>query len=183
MEKNSNISFKSAMNAGAIVGISLILFSLLLYVLGLTMSKSASYIGYLVLAAGIYFTGKYYRDKELGGFITYGKALGYGVIVTFFASIILAFFTYILFKFVDTSLVDKMLQMSEEELINKGMPEEQIEMAMNMTRKFMKPEIMPFMIVLGYVFTGFLISLITSLLVKKEGNPFQTMQDVDNNNQ
>jgi hypothetical protein len=173
MENTKKPMLKSAMNAGALVGLGLIAFSMLLYILGLSTSQTAGYFGYAVLIAGIIISGIHYRDKENGGILKYGNALGYGVLVTLFASVILAFFTFIQLKFIDPGIIEKMLQITEEQMMQKGMPDNQVEMAMNMTRKMMQPEIAPIFVVLAYVFFGFIFSLITSAIIKKEGNPFQ----------
>lgn len=48
-------------------------------------------------------------------------------------------------------------------------------MAMSMTKKFMQPGPMAAMVVLSYTFMGFIISLITSGILKKEGDPFASV--------
>ncbi len=102
MEPNKGNIIKSSMNAGLVSGMALIGFSLILYFFGLNLNPSMGYVSILVLAFCIYFTGKSYRDKELGGYISYGQSLGFGILVGVFASILLGFFSYIEIKFIES---------------------------------------------------------------------------------
>ncbi len=173
MEKNTNI-WKNAMNWGFILGIALIIYSLIIYFLGATFEKWAAYPTYLIMIAGIIYATIQYRDTMLDGSITYGKALGFGVLVMLFAGVISAVYTYVLYSFIDPDLITKSLEVIEEEMINKGMADEQIELALEMQSKFMKPGILAILSIPGSAFAGFIISLFTSIFLKKEkiDNPF-----------
>ncbi len=173
MEKNTNI-WKNAMNWGIILGIVLSIYSLIIYFLGATLENWAAYPSYLIMIGGIVYATIQYRDNMLDGSITYGKALGFGTLVMLFAGIILAVYSYILYEFIDTDLVTRILEKAEEEMVNKGLPDDQIEMAIQMQSKFMKPWLISLMSIFGSVFAGFIISLFTSIFLKKEkiDNPF-----------
>jgi hypothetical protein len=57
---------------------------------------------------------------------------------------------------------------TEEQIIKQGrVPEEQLEMAVNMASKFQTPVMMLVMSVVGGALIGLVISLITSIFVKK----------------
>ncbi|MCF6241756.1 MAG: DUF4199 domain-containing protein [Bacteroidales bacterium] len=173
MEKNTNI-WKNALNWGVILGIVLSIYSLIIYFLGATLEKWAAYPSYIIMIAGIIYATIQYRDNMLNGSITYGKALGFGTLVMLFAGIILAIYSYVLYTLIDPDLITRILEKAEEEMVNKGLPDEQIEMALEMQSKFMKPWIMSVMSIFGSVFAGFIISLFTSIFLKKEvqDNPF-----------
>jgi hypothetical protein len=167
MEENKSV-LKPAMNSGAITGIILIIYSLVLYFVGAATSKFAGNFNILFLAVFIFIFTKMYRDKELNGVISYGQSLGYGVLVGLFASIILAFFLFIELKVIDPSLMDKMMDMAREQYMQKGLSEDQIEKTEAMTKWMMNPAFMSLMSVLAYTFFSFLISLLTSIFIKKE---------------
>ncbi|MBL4586846.1 MAG: DUF4199 domain-containing protein [Flavobacteriales bacterium] len=163
---------KHLTNWGGILGLALIVYSLALYLLGLNESQSAQWLSYLIIAAFIFIASKAKRT-ELGGYISYGQALGNGVGVAFFASIMVAFYTYVFFHFIDPDMLEQLILRAEDQLYENGMPDDQIEMAMSYTRKLMQPGPMAFMVVLTYTFVGFIVSLITSAIVKKEDSSFE----------
>ena len=106
MENNKPNMLKSVMNSGAITGALVIVFQLILYMTGQTASQSLGYIGILFVAFCIFFFTKKYRNEELGGFITYGQSVGYGILIGVFAGILLGFFIYIEMKYIDPSIMD-----------------------------------------------------------------------------
>jgi hypothetical protein len=162
---------KHLMNWGVILGLILIAYSLVLYVLGANESQAAQWVSYGFIAAVIYLATKARRESE-GGVLSYGKGLGTGVGITFFASILVAVYTYIFFGFIDPDMLEELILRAEDQMYEQGTPDEQVEIAMEYTRKFMQPGPMSAMVVLTYTFVGFIISLITSAILKKEGNPF-----------
>ena len=173
MEKDTSI-WKNSMNWGLIIGIVLIIYSLLMYFLGFSLEKWVSYLSYLLIVGGIVYSTIQYRDNVLGGSITYGKALGFGTLVILFAAIVSAVYTYLFYTYIDPEMINKILEMTEEEMVNKGMPDEQIEMALKMQSKFMKPWLMALFSIPTITFTGFILSLFTSIFLKKEveSSPF-----------
>jgi hypothetical protein len=101
--------------------------------------------------------------------MTYGEALGVGVLTLVFASLISSVYTYILYTVIDPSLQEQMRLVMEEQLVNQGkLPEEQIEMAIQMASKFQSPMMMFFMGIFGGALTGLIISLITSIFTQKK---------------
>ena len=168
MEENKTNVWKSSLNWGLIVGIILIIYSVIMFFLGLNLEKWGVWVSYLIMIGGIIYSTINYRDKELGGFISYGQALGFGTLVIFFAGIILSAYSYIEMTIIDTDIPGKILEMAEEALIEQGMPDEQIEVAVEWQKKLMKPGVMVAMGIVGSAFMGFIFSLITSIFLKKE---------------
>jgi hypothetical protein len=111
----------------------------------------------------------------LGGTISYGQALGFGTLMVMFASIVSAIYTFVFIKYIDPEFIDKILIMTEEQLIQQGIPDEQIEMGIEMQKKFMTPTIMSLFTIPTYTFMGFIFSLITSIFLKKKSEeiPFE----------
>lgn len=164
---------KHVMNWGAILGFVLIAISLAFYLLGMTESSAAQWISYGCIAAIIYVGSKMKRDNS-GGIMSYGQGLGTGTGIAFFASILVAFYTFVFFTFLDAEMLEQMILRAEDQMYENGMPESQVDMAMEMTRKFMTPGPMAAMVVFSYTIVGFVVSLITSAILKKEASPFQT---------
>jgi hypothetical protein len=105
------------------------------------------------------------------GNITYGQALGAGVVIFLYYSVIMAVFTYILYAVIDTGLVSKQLAFTEEMMMKKGVPQAQIDAGMAIQVKIMKPAIMAPISIMGSMLWGVLISLVIGIFVRKEGNP------------
>ncbi len=162
---------KTAMNYGAFTGGILIAFSVLTNLLSLG-STFGGYFALIVLAFCILYFTKTYRDKELNGFINYNQAMSLGVLIGIFASIILAFFLFLELKFIDPTLIQKQLDLMRDKMLQKGLSDEQVDKTIIMLKTFMTPAMTAFISILFYAFLSFIISLITSAIIKKEGSPF-----------
>jgi hypothetical protein len=119
----------------------------------------------------LFFLLRSYRDHYNNGYISYGKALGAGVVINIYAALITAIYIYLLYSFIDPGLMDKSLALREEMLLERGLPEAAIEQGMEMQAKFMKPWITTLSATLGSILYGFILSLIVSLFIMKKGNP------------
>lgn len=167
MEEKTTSLWKSSLTYGLYLGIVLILVSVAYYATGNTFSKSAQWVTYGIMIAGVIIAQLSYR-KALGGEMNYGQALGLGVLTMVFASVITGFFTYLLYAVIDPSLQEQLRLNIEEQLVRQGnLPEEQIDMAVEMSAKFQKPAMMLVMNIFGGAFIGLIISLITSIFTKK----------------
>lgn len=172
MENNSKPSFfQTTFTWGLITGFAGVVFTLILYFADLMLVQGLNYLGIIISIVGIYLGTKAYRDQSLGGYIFYGKALGTGVMITLYATIISVIFMILLYTVIDTELIDKVMAVANEKNIERGLSEEQAEQAIEMGKKFFLP-----FAVLGGLFGGMLIgtiiSLITSAILKKEGDSF-----------
>lgn len=168
MEQKSNF-WKSAMIYGLYLGIFFTLYSVILYVLGQSQNKTLGYVSFPLYIIGIVIAQIQYRNREMNGAISYGQALGFGVAIMLFSGIISALYTLIIFN-LDPSLVDQIKAAQEEAMLKKGLSEEQIEAAIAMSSKMMSPAWMSIMGLFGSVFMGTIISLITSIFVKKQAS-------------
>ena len=166
MEEKSASIWKSTFMSGLYLAIVLILISVVFYVTGNTFSKAAQYLSYPIMILGIIY-GQINYKKALGGTLTYGQALGAGVLTMVFASVISSIYTYLLYTVIDPSLIEQMRNFTEETLIRKGIPEEQMQMSLDMATKFQTPTMLVVMGIFGGAFIGLIISLITGIFTKK----------------
>lgn len=175
MESKSNPMFKSAMTYGLFVGIALIVLSLLTYIMGVIKPPFwVSLLQYVIIIAGIVYGTKKFRDEELGGEIAYSKALGFGVLICIFASIIVGIYMIIYMKFIDPEFMNKLMSIMEEEYAKAGLSEEQIDATMGMVSKMQSPIIMALGTVFTFSFMGTIFSLVTAAFLKKEKPIFET---------
>ncbi len=182
MENNKNHVWKNSLNYGIMTGMVLIIYNVILYIFDLNLNKNLGYVVFVLILIGIIAGTKSLRDKIQGGTITYGRALGSGVLISTIAGIITGIYIYILMKHIDPDIIKNIYIQMEEEMLNKGLPEDQIEMAMNISKKFTTPGMMAILTPFNYAFLGLIFSLITSAFLKKKADPFASaMADVDNN--
>ena len=114
---------------------------------------------------------KSYRDKYKGGYITYGESVGAGAVIYLIFAVIMAVFMYILYKFIDPSLMEQSLAYAEEMLIEKGVPQESIDMAMEMQEDMMTPGFIAISGIFTYFLYGLVFSLVDSIFIKNTKNP------------
>ena len=168
MEQKTASIWKSSMTSGIYIGIAMILVSVVFYVIGNPFSKVSQWIGYAIMVIGIVLAQIAYK-KVLGGTMTYGQALGVGVLAMVFASVLTSIYTFLLYQVIDPSLQEQLRLFTEEQIVKKGnVPEEQLDMALNVATKFQTPVMMLVMGLFGGAFVGLIISLITSIFTQKK---------------
>ncbi|MEN8120476.1 MAG: DUF4199 domain-containing protein [Bacteroidota bacterium] len=177
MENKQNV-WKNALNWGLIVGVVLIIYSVLMYFLDVNLEEWVKWIAFIILLAGIVYSTIQYRDNVLGGSITYTQALGFGVVISLYAAVISAVYSYLEMTIIDPDLIGKMIAIEEEKMLSQGIPDNQIEQSMEIIKMIMKPGILTLIYIPVLTFIGFVFSLITSIFLKKEGVS-ETFDDVE----
>jgi hypothetical protein len=170
MESTPSI-WKSCLKYGLIMGLVSIVMSMLFYMLDLTFASWIIIPSLIISFAALFLLQRSYRDTYENGYISYGRSLGAGVIITIYSAIIGAIFGYLLFTVIDPGLIQKSLAFAQAKVDAKGGPEAAMEAAKKMQEKLMKPFIMSLMGIFFTVFYGFILSLISSIFVAKQGNP------------
>ena len=169
-QAKGNVYLRSAMTFGLIIGIVLVIYTLLLYMTNSYLTKNflLSIIQWILVIGGLYWGIKSYRDQQEGGYITYGKSVGLGVLISVFVGVIMGIFTYLLFVAIDPGLMDESMKIAQEEMLKRGMSPDQVETATEMQRNFQSPILMLFGSILSFAFIGTILSLIISIFTKKE---------------
>lgn len=174
MENQTASVKKIALNFGVLLALLSIVLQVISYVLDvhidrpwwLTVLQLAISIGVIVYGIKAYKTAN-------AGYLTLGQALKTGLAISLVAGIIAVIFNFIFINYIDPEFVQKTLEFSREQMLeqNPDMPQEQIDMAMGMSEKFMSPLIMSAFAMIATLFFGFIISLFAGLAMKK--NPPQ----------
>ena len=173
-EKKVNI-LRSAMSFGLMLALVLIVIHLVQYLMDVYKPPMwVNILTYAAIVGGIVYGTIRFRNDELGGYITYGKALGFGVLLSLFASIVYGFYNYLLTAVIDPSYMEGVYRMLEETYLEMGMDYDQVETMMETVKKFQTPLMMVFSSVFGFTFMGTVFSLITSIFLKKEEPLFET---------
>ena len=167
---------KIALNYGLLLGLASIALSVITYVMGVHIERPwwVSVLGMLIMIAFIVFGLKAFK-KDNGGFLSLGEALKTGLAISLIAGILGVIYNYVFMNFIEPDFVNQMLDYSKEQMIerNPNMTEDQMKMAMDMSRKFMSPGIMAAIGIIISLFLGFLISLIAGLIMKQNRPEYQ----------
>ncbi|MFA5418008.1 MAG: DUF4199 domain-containing protein [Bacteroidales bacterium] len=141
MEQKSTSSFAAAIMPGIYLGVALIVFRLILFLLDVDMESWLNWTIYIVLAIGIFWGMVNFRDKYREGIISYGGAFSSGFAIGLFASVIMGVFTYIFVAYIDTTLIDQVMLKAEEGMLsqNPDITDEQLDQALSMVKKFTSP--------------------------------------------
>jgi|SRR5690625_3349127 len=172
METATKNSFKKlALNYGLLTGIFSILLSVIVYVMGSYLEKPWwSTVLITLVGFGItYYAILQYRGL-LNGFLNIGEAMKLGVAIALIAGIIAALSNYVFVTYIEPGLIDEMLELGRQQLEESGnsLSDEQIEMSLEMSKKFMQPWMMAAMGVISSVFMGVIYSLIAGLILQKK---------------
>jgi hypothetical protein len=151
---------------GALTGLAVVIVMLSLHVAGLSFEPWAQYVSYIPFLVGLILNAIAY-SKANDHFVTYGNVWGSG----FKASAIITL-VVLAWSFISTLLFpemhEKAMEMARAKMEERSMDEEQIEQALNMTKRFF----IPFMIagvVFGYMIAGAIFSAIAAIFPKKKG--------------
>ena len=113
------------------------------------------YVSIFVSLSFVFFGIKHYRDQVNNGFITVGKAITIGLLISIMVGIGIALADFIYTKFIDPSFFSDY----EQKLIEQGREDEIIEMTSTTAALFM--------LVLVTVI-GFIISLLSALILQRK---------------
>ncbi len=157
---------------GVIIALAVIVISLILFLLNVSRENALNYVVYIVFLAGILLAQFNYRNKYLGGHITYGQAFSLGVLISLFLAIIMAVYTYIFLKYIDPGAMEEGMAMAEQKMMERGMSQTEIDQGMAFARKFATVGVTTVMTLVTYFIIGMVMSLITAIIVKKEDTEF-----------
>ncbi len=145
---------------------------LIFYGLGLekddTVQQVSGYLNMAIAATMIFLGTKEFRDKDGNGFMSFGSGFSTGMIITLIGSAISTVFTYLYFSFINPGMVTYIRMKQEEELLNRGMSDSEVEMMAENMANWMTPGVMSAVAFAVLILIGLLFSLICSGILKKE---------------
>lgn len=178
MEESNMSTNRHSINAAIPVGIAIILLSILYYVFDIDGRGIWGYLMYALLLAGIIWGTVQLRDKHRGGNISYGQSFSSGTLISLYTGIISAIYTFVFYKFFAPEQIQVLMERVEEEMIANApeMTDQQLDMALSMTEKFMTPLWMSITSLFGIFIVGMILSLIVSIFIKRDTSPPATTE-------
>jgi hypothetical protein len=168
--ENTSI-WKANLNSGLLSGLITVAFTLVIYFLDLTFNLYQGYIALLIQIVILLIFMKAFRNNFNHGFISYGKALTSGIIISLLTAIIYAIFIYFLYSMIDKDLVNRQLAQIEEIYHKKNLPQTSIDAALKIQAKFLQPTFYAITRLFSKLLMGIILSLFIAIFIKKEGNP------------
>ncbi len=168
MENQQMPTKKIALNYGLILGFAGILQSVAFYAMGKTYDNDwyKSVISIVIMAVIIFMGIKEYR-KSNDGLLSLGQGLKTGVGIALIGAVISVIYMIIFVMFIEPGFIDQIIELQKQEFLdNPNMTDEMIEKMNENTKKYFWHFTLG-MILIGSLFLGFVISLISSLVMKK----------------
>jgi len=169
--ENQNTSKKIMLTYGLYLALATIFVSLINYSFGnvykphwiVQVSNMVLMIAFIVIAI------KLFKDSN-EGFLTLGQSIKIGLGVSLIASIIGVIYLFIFIKVIEPDFMTKMAEFQQQTMFEKfpDMPEEQLEKALEMSKKFSTPTMIALFSIIFSLFFGLIISLIAGAVMKKE---------------
>lgn len=170
---NQTSTARVALKWGLITGITLIIYSTILYTLSQTTNTWLSLIIYAILIGGLILGMREYRLAN-EGYMTYGQGLGLGTQLAAIAGFLSSCFTVFYTQIIDTGFQERLTEQVREQMEEKGnLSDEQIDQAVEMMQKFQSPGLQFFFGLLGTILIGLIFSLVIAAFIRRnKTNPF-----------
>jgi hypothetical protein len=153
---------------GAVSSIVNIVFFLVLSLSGLNaFDNKWGWIG-MIFSIVILVLAQRNFKAEGDGFMSYGQGVGIGVWMSLVAIVVGGLFTYVYANILDPATMETFYERQYEQMQERGMQDDQIEVAVSWTKKLFWP-----LYVFFGMFFGVLIALIVTIFTQKK-NPDQT---------
>lgn len=171
---------KRSLVAGLVAGGIMVTLFLLTHMLFMkdfntSMWEVGEVLGYssMILAlTAIFFGVKAYRDKVLGGKISFGKAFVMGLGISGVAAVIFGIYVYLLYAVISPDLSGRMIEIYREKIRTSGETQQVIteQLAQFETEAVMwnNPFLQSFVMLFTVFLIGVLISLITAAILKRK---------------
>ena len=167
MEEKKRSMAPNALNFGLMTGAAIIIYSLLLYITNLYMTDALGYIGYIILLGGMFWGTLEFRKKTETGFIAYGQAFSSCFLIGIIAGVLVSVYMFIFAQYIHPGFVGEVLEKTRIKLQEKNMTEDQIDAALEWTRKFTTPMMMLIFGFLAYAVFSAILGLIAAIFLKK----------------
>jgi hypothetical protein len=168
MEEKTASAGQSALYYALLTGVALILTHLILYIAGISQDTVGQVISFVIFVLAIIVVQLDFRNKKLGGFISYGKAVKIGFLSILFASVIMAIYMFIYLSYINPGEMTQRLLDAQQQIYNYGLSPEQEASQLEMQEYIHTPTVYAIFTIVGYAVMGIVVALITAIFVKKE---------------
>lgn len=170
MENQKSSSKQIMVNYGLLLGFLSILIAVANFAVGDVYKPHwiISVVGILISAVVIVLGIKKFKDGN-NGLLKLGEALKLGLGIALISGLVYVAYLFIFTNYIEPEFYTRMAQVQEQTLIEKypNMSDEQLEGALEMTKKFSSPMMTSAITMIFSLFFGFIVALIGGLVMKK----------------
>ncbi len=167
--ENQTTSAKSIMlNYGLYLGLASILIQLIIYVSGMTYEQPwwAGVVGFVVSIILVFLGTKSFRSNN-NGLLSFGEGLKVGIGISLISAIIGVIYNQIFVNFIEPDFMENSMEVARQQMAEQNLTSEQIDAALQISEGFSSPVATIGLTLIGGLFVGFIISLFTTLILKK----------------
>ena len=161
---------KIATNYGLILALASIFLQVISFVTNNHIDQPwwISVLGILISVVIIVYALKAFK-KDNSGFLSLSEALKVGLSVSVISALVYMVYFYLFATVIEPEFISQSIEFRNQQMIeqNPTMTAEQIEQASKFQEMFAKPWIFSAFILIGSLFFGFIISLISGLIMKQ----------------
>ncbi len=106
--------------------------------------------------------------------MTYGQAFSSCFLIGLFAGILATIYMFVFVQYIHPGLVNEVIEQTRIKLQEQNMTEDQIESALDYTRKFTTPIMMTIWGLVGYSLISLVLALVAAIVLKKPDPNAQT---------
>ena len=158
----------NAIKFGVIGGLGGIIISLILFFANLQYESWSKWLQSLVMIVAIVVGVKAIAAANKHKVVSFGALFGAGMLITTIIAIISIVYFFLYSNFIETNFIDNLLDVSRAQMAEKGLSEEQVDAAIEMSKKFMSPGIMMAISLFSSLIMGAIVSLISAAIFKNE---------------
>ena len=170
MENNTTTLKSHILQYGLLLSGISVVFALMLFFLDMhyTQESAVNWINWFIMVAVIALGIFNFRNTN-DGFLTLSQALKLGLGISVISALVAIAYTFVLINFLDPDTIEKTLEIGQNKMLDEypEMTQEQIDQAIEMQRKFSGFGVISTMILIFSLFFGFIVSLITGLILKR----------------
>jgi len=166
MEKKQSVA-ANALTYGLIAGAVIIVYSLVLYIANIYLNKGVSSISYLFLLAGMVWGTLEYRKKSDNGFMTYGQAFASCFMIGLVAGVLATIYMFIFVQYINPGMINEIIEQARIQMQSQNLTDDQIESALDMTRKFTSPVLITIWGLVAYAGISAILGLLAAIFLKK----------------
>ena len=169
LKQDRSIETKSnAIKFGLIGGLGGIIISLILFFANLQYESWSKWLQLLVMIVAIVVGEKAIAAANKNKVVSFGALFGAGMLITTIIAIISIVYFFFYSNFIEANFIDNLLDVSRAQMAEKGLSEEQVDAAIQMSKKFMSPGIMMGISLISSLIMGAIVSLISAAIFKNE---------------
>lgn len=169
LREKGELNFKNtAIKFGVITSLVSIILSLVFYFTNVEYESWSRYISMLITMILIFIGIKTIAKENATKFISFGDLFKAGIYITLILAIISIVYYFVYIHLINPDFMDGLMQSQKEQMAQKGLSEEKIDMALEMAQKFSSPIFTTIVSFLTFLVIGAISSAIGASVYKKE---------------